>query len=143
MDDSEIVRRGICQLLQSQADIEIICEASDGADAVRKAKEHRPELVLLDITMPVMNGFAAARLINHELPLTQILMVSQFDSPAFVREALAAGASEYVVKSDASRDLIPAVRRIQSRQMRSVGDPPPDTTVAAVSPALFSIVGAG
>jgi len=112
VDDSEIVRRGICQILQTQADIEVICEASDGADAVRKAREHRPDIVLLDITMPVMNGFEAARRIKHELPLTLILMVSQFDSAPFQREAIAAGASGYVVKSNAASELIPALRKI-------------------------------
>ena len=68
VDDSEVVRRGICHILLSQADIEVVCEASDGADAVRKVLEHRPDIVLLDITMPVMNGFEAARRIKHELP---------------------------------------------------------------------------
>ena len=58
VDDSEVVRRGIGQILQSESDIEIICEAADGADAVRKAREHRPDVVLLDITMAVMNRFA-------------------------------------------------------------------------------------
>lgn len=113
VDDSELVRRSICSLLKSQADIEIICEAADGFDAVRKAREHRPDLVLMDITMPSMNGLEATRLIKRESPSTQILMVSQFDDAGFLREALAAGASGYVVKSVAHRELIPAVRRIQ------------------------------
>ncbi len=93
VDDSEIVRRSICQVLQSQADIEIICEASGGAEAVRKVRVHRPDVVLLDITMPAMNGFDAARRIKHEFPSTLILVVSQFDSAPFAREAIAAGAS--------------------------------------------------
>jgi YesN/AraC family two-component response regulator len=114
-DDSEVVRRGICQILRSQADIEVICEASDGADAVRKAREHRPDVVLMDITMPVMNGFDAARYIKNEFFSILILVVSQFDSAPFAREAVAAGASGYVVKSNASTELIPALRKIHSQ----------------------------
>ncbi len=117
VDDSEIVRRGICQILKSQPDIEIVCEASDGADAILKTREHRPDIVLLDITMPVMNGFEAARRIKNELPSVLILMVSQFDSAAFMREAAASGASGYVVKSNASAELIPALRKLQSEHM--------------------------
>jgi YesN/AraC family two-component response regulator len=119
VDDSEVVRRGICRILKSQADIEIVSEASDGAEAVRKVLEHRPDIVLLDITMPVMNGFDAARRIKHEIPSTLILMVSQFDCAPFAKEAIAAGASGYVVKSNASTELIPALRKIQSRRTRT------------------------
>jgi len=120
VDDSDIVRRGICQILQTQADIEIVCEASDGADAVRKVREHRPAVVLLDITMPVMNGFDAARRIKHEFPSTLILVVSQFDSAPFAREAIAAGASGYVMKSNASTELIPALRRLYPQHAAKV-----------------------
>ena len=118
VDDSEIIRRFICRILQSQADIEIVCEASDGAEGVRKVREHRPDVVLLDITMPVMNGFDAARHIKHEFPSTLILVVSQFDSPAHAREAISAGASGYVVKSNASTELIPVLRKAMSEHMR-------------------------
>ena len=115
VDDSEIVRRGICQILQSQVDIEVVCEAANGADAVRKVREHRPHVVLMDITMPVMNGFEAARRIKHEFPSTLILVVSQFDSAPFAREAIAAGASAYIVKSNASAELIPILRKTVSQ----------------------------
>lgn len=124
VEDSEIVRRGICQILHSQADIEIICEAADGADAVRKVRDHRPDVVLLDITMPVMNGFEAARRIKHELPATLILMVSQFESAPFQREAIAAGASGYVVKSNVAAELIPALRRLRSQPPAKAGENP-------------------
>lgn len=117
VDDSEIVRRGICRILQSQADIEVVCEAADGVDAIRKVREHRPHVVLLGITMPVMNGFDAARRIKDEFPSTLILVVSQFDSAPFAREAIAAGASGYVVKSNATTELIPALRKTVSEHM--------------------------
>ena len=119
VDDSEIVRRSICQILKSQADIEIVCEAADGADAVCKVREHRPDVVLLDITMPVMNGFEAARRIKQEFPSTLILVVSQSDSAPFAKEAIAAGASGYVVKSNATTELIPMLRKTVSQHVRT------------------------
>jgi len=117
VDDSDIVRRLICQILQTQPDIEVVCEASDGEDAIRKVRVHRPDVVLMDITMPVMNGFDAARRIKHEFPLTLVLVVSQYDSAPFMREAIAAGASGYVVKDNASAELIPALRKTVSEHM--------------------------
>jgi len=76
------------------------------------ARKHKPHLVLLDITMPVMNGFEAAALIKHYLPDTKILMVSQWDSEVVKRRAFTADASGYVTKDKASRELISEVRRI-------------------------------
>ena len=113
VDDNESVRRTICQLLQTQVDIEIACEAVNGADAVAKAREHLPDVVLLDVTMPTMNGLEATHILKQEFPLMPIVILSQHDSRGFQWAALAAGVSGYVVKSNAARDLIPELRKIQ------------------------------
>lgn len=117
VDDNESVRRNIRQILQSQADIEVTCQAADGADALTQARQHHPDLVLLDITMPTMNGLDAARILKREFPSMHVLIVSQHDSRGFLWAALAAGASGYVVKSNAAQDLLPEVRRIQGLRM--------------------------
>lgn len=114
VDDNERVRRVVCQLLRSESDMEVVAEAADGADAICKAKQHMPDIVLLDATMPDMNGLEAARVIQEEIPSIRIVMVSQHDSRGFQWAALAAGASAYVVKSDASRDLIPMLRKVHA-----------------------------
>ena len=114
VDDSDAVRRGLTRLLRPQAGIEIIDEASDGQDAIRKALQHKPDVVLMDVSMPVMNGLEAARTIKHHLPSTVILMVTQFESASFAREAVSAGATGYILKSEAPEELIPALRKIQS-----------------------------
>jgi DNA-binding NarL/FixJ family response regulator len=113
VDDNESVRRSVRQLLNAEPDIQIVSEAVDGGDAIRKAREHTPDLVLMDITMPTMNGLEATQIIKQEIPSIQIVMFSQHDSRGFQWAALAAGASGYVVKADASRDLVPQVRRVQ------------------------------
>jgi len=117
VDDNESVRRSICQLLESQADIEVACEAVDGADAVIKAREHLPDVVLLDVTMPKMNGLEAAQVFKQEFPTMHIIIVSQHDSRGFRWAALAAGVSGYVVKSNAATELIPELRKIQHTRL--------------------------
>lgn len=113
VDDNASVRRSICRILRSEADIEIVSEAIDGADAVRRVGEHQPDVVLLDITMPTMNGLEVAEIIKREFPAVHVLMVSQHDSRGFRWAALAAGVSGYVIKSNVGKDLIPELRRIQ------------------------------
>lgn len=112
VDDNEPVRNALCSLLR-EAGIRVVCEAANGSEAVRFAREHKPDLVLIDIAMPIMNGFEAIRMIKSERPVTQVLVVSQFDSPAFLRQATSVGASGYVRKQDATLELVAVVRRIQ------------------------------
>ena len=114
VDDNRSIRRAIRQLLQTQVDIEVIGEAVDGIDAIRKTRTYRPDVILMDLAMPTMNGFEAVRQIKKESPTTQVLFLSQLDSDAFTREALAVGASGYILKSNASKQLIPAVKEVRA-----------------------------
>jgi len=116
-DDNESVRTRVCQLLQSQSDIEVACEAVDGVDAVVKAREYLPDVVLLNVTMPIMNGLEAAQILKHEFPSMHIIMLSQHDSRVFQWGALAAGVNAYAVKSNAGKDLIPELRKIQRTKL--------------------------
>lgn len=112
-DDYEPWRRFVASLvLFGQPQWRIVAEASDGAEIVRKAKELQPDLVLLDIRMPEMNGFEAARQIVKIVPGAKILFLSGFDSPEMVEEAMRTGAHGYVVKLDAVRELVCAVESV-------------------------------
>ncbi len=110
------MRREFCRLLREQPDLEVICEVADGENAIRRAGELQPDVVLLDISLPSLDGFTTARHIRSVSPLSQILFVSQHDTTQMVREALRAGGRGYVVKLDAVDDLIPAVRAVSMKK---------------------------
>ena len=111
-DDHEIVRQGMRSLFSLRSNWEICGEAIDGLDAIEKAKELKPDVILLDISMPRLNGLDAARLIHRDVPQSEIIVVSQHD-PAHMRPmALEAGAKGYVAKSNLSRDLLAAVEAV-------------------------------
>jgi len=88
VDDHPIVRQGLKTLLEGHGGWEVIGEASDGAEAVEKAKELRPDVMVLDVTMPRMNGLEACRVLRNQAPQLEILFVTQHDSPQMMREAL-------------------------------------------------------
>jgi DNA-binding NarL/FixJ family response regulator len=109
VEDFEPFRRSVASILQKRTELQIICEVADGMDAVQKAEELRPDLILLDIGLPKLNGIEAARRIRQLAPLSKILFVSQESSADVVDEAFATGASGYLIKTDAGRDLLTAV----------------------------------
>lgn len=112
VDDFAPFRRYIASTLQSKPEVQVICEACDGLEAVQKAEELRPDLILLDIGLPTLNGMEAARRIRKLSPKSKILFLSQESSADLVREALSLGAWGYVVKSDAGSELLAAVSAV-------------------------------
>jgi DNA-binding NarL/FixJ family response regulator len=112
VDDFEVVRRGIVSLLRLEPEWQIAGEASDGLDAVSKAEELKCDVVVLDISLPGLNGLAVAPLIRRMCPQTEIIFVSQHVSRGMIEEALKAGARGYVSKSDAGRELVNGIRTV-------------------------------
>jgi DNA-binding NarL/FixJ family response regulator len=108
-DDHEVVRRGLTTLLSSPPGWTVCAEASRGREAVALAAQHRPDIVVMDIVMPGLNGLEATRKIRKMLPKTEVVILSLHYSDQLVREVVDTGARAYVLKSDASRDLLSAV----------------------------------
>ena len=109
VDDFELFRRFVCSKLESRPDLQLVGEASDGLEAVEKAQALKPDLILLDIGLPRLNGIEAAHRISRLIPNTAILFLSQICDVDVVQEALSNGAKGYVWKQDAGEELLPAV----------------------------------
>jgi DNA-binding NarL/FixJ family response regulator len=112
-DDHGIVRSGLRLLLERQADIEVIAEAADGFEARELAVRERPDLAILDVKMPKLTGLQATREIKAQAPEVSVLILSMHDDERYVAEAMEAGASGYVVKTQADTDLVAAIRAIE------------------------------
>jgi DNA-binding NarL/FixJ family response regulator len=119
VDDHPVVRQGLRTLLEGRPGWEVVGEASDGVEALDKVESLQPDVVVLDITMPRMNGLQACRLIQQTPKASglEVLFVTQHDSPQMMREALDAGARGYVVKSNAARDLLDAVEAVSQHRV--------------------------
>src|SRR5438876_2881589 len=108
-DDHEVVRKGLVSLLQAQPEWQVCGEAGDGREAVEKAIQLKPDILILDIGMPSLNGLEATRQILKTTPNARVLILTLHDSDQVVREVLNAGARGFLLKSDAARDLVAAV----------------------------------
>lgn len=111
-DDQAMIRGSFAVLLNAQPDIEVVGEADNGAEAVRQVAEHAPDVVLMDIRMPELDGLEATRRITESGSLTKILMLTTFDLDEYVYEALRAGASGFLLKDSSAHELAAAVRTI-------------------------------
>jgi DNA-binding NarL/FixJ family response regulator len=110
-DDHAVVRAGLKSLLADVRDIEIVAEAADGEEALRLARRHRPDVVLLDVRMPGADGLAVLGQLRSELPGGAVVMFSSYDNPTYIARAVALGAAGYLVKSATREEIIAAIRR--------------------------------
>jgi DNA-binding NarL/FixJ family response regulator len=111
-DDHEVVRRGVRKLLQCRAGWEVCGEAADGQEALAEAERQRPDVVVLDVTMPGLAGLAAAREIRSRLPQTEVLVFTMHETDELLADALSSGAKGFVLKTDPSRHLLAAVEAL-------------------------------
>ena len=126
-DDHTILRDGIRALLDDQADIEVIGEAEDGLSTVKMVAKLKPDVVIMDIAMPMLNGLEATRQIQRDYPQVKVLILTMHENEEYIRQVLAAGALGYVLKDAAARDLLGAIRAVHQGE-------------AVLSPAITRLV---
>ena len=112
VDDHTIVRDGICALLALAGDMEVVGEAADGSEAIKMVKELDPDVAIMDISMPIMDGLEATRRIHKEFPRTKVLVLTQYDDKEYVFSVIEAGASGFISKVAASSDLASGIRSV-------------------------------
>lgn len=111
-EDHETVRQGLKLIVESQDDLQVVGEAGDGREAIRLAEELKPDIILMDVSMPVVNGLVASAKLVRILPEIKILTLTRHTDEAYLRELLQAGVSGYVLKQSSSDDLLRAIRRV-------------------------------
>jgi two-component system response regulator NreC len=126
-DDHTILRDGIRALLDDQADIEVIGEAEDGLSTVKMVAKLKPDVVIMDIAMPILNGLEATRQIQRDYPQVKVLILTMHENEEYIRQVLAAGALGYVLKDAAAHDLLGAIRAVHRGE-------------AVLSPAITRLV---
>jgi DNA-binding NarL/FixJ family response regulator len=133
-DDHEVVRSGLASLL-ADSDIKIVGHADNGAEAVKMAVQHKPDVVLLDIRMPDSDGLEALEKIHHQVPETRVVILSTYDNPTYVARAVALGASDYVLKGANRQQLIATITAAAAGQ-----SPAPGGELARVAGAMGKTV---
>lgn len=114
VDDHNIVRQGLKALLATEVEIQVVAEAQSGREAVQMAAKHRPNVVLMDLAMPLLNGWEATRQILKAVPSTRIIILSTYEDEEHIRLAIGAGAAGYLIKQTAAADLVKAIREVRT-----------------------------
>ena len=114
-DDHAILRAGLRVLLDAQPDMTVVAEAADGHEALERARVNRPDVAVVDLTMPGMSGVQTLELLRREVPATRLLVLTMHDDPAYAGLTLAAGATGHVVKDAESAELLAAIRAVHRR----------------------------
>lgn len=112
VDDHAIIRDSLCSLLEKAGDIRVVATAANGLEAIAQAGIYMPDIAIVDIAMPIMGGFEATTHIQERSPNTRVMMLSAYDDPEYVRQALDLGASGFVSKDTAGEDLVSAIRLV-------------------------------
>ncbi len=126
-DDHRILREGIRALIEDQEDMQVVGESEDGLETVKKVAKLQPDVVVMDIAMPLLNGLEATRQIRRDFPQVKVLILTMHDNEEYIRQVLAAGALGYVLKDAAARDLLGAIRTVNQGE-------------AVLSPAITRLV---
>lgn len=113
-DDHALIREGLQMLLRTQADLDVVGAAGDGVEALEKVRHLHPDVLLLDIAMPRMNGLEVARMVREVAPSTRVIILSMYEKEAYARQALQAGARGYILKGGSSADVLEAVRAVKA-----------------------------
>jgi len=122
VDDHPLLREGIAAIIQGQADMILVSQASNGSEAIRKYREHRPDVTLMDLRLPDLNGIDVVMAIRGEFPDARIIMLTTFEGDVEIQRALEAGARGYLLKSTPPRELAQAIREVHAGKKRV----PPD-----------------
>lgn len=123
-DDHQILRQGLRTLLEKEPDLEVVAEADNGRSTVRLARETQPEVIIMDVAMPDLNGIEATRQIISEMPKVKVIALSMYADRRFVANMLKAGASGYLLKDCASEELVRAIRVVLAHKPSSARGSP-------------------
>lgn len=124
VDDHDFIRAGIRSMLESEPDLRVVGEAANGREAIQLCQRLRPDVVLMDLRMPVMDGLSATRVIKGEYPSTRIIILTIRDSPDYLNSASGAGADAYLLKEGTHQEMVTVIRQVlQGRPIRNQGHP--------------------